>query len=491
MMISIIVWLACSESIVLEVMYQTEKNTTDTGEVVSTDTGTSVEDTSETIEDTLHNIYFKTTNISCEELEHFSLALTQVTPGGLETEADDDENVLNNLLTRVDLEYVRYENSSFVDVEKDDENPSSGCTFSITLPEDVPGNLQDAIAVGEDEESVGADGAKWSFYALTLITNEKISCEDPGSKIIACDLSAQSPLSSIDNTESNPELENGDVYIWLSDIYLSYTTGVLSASLQDMGFSNGWNLADISNGLMTVVESFSEDSDPDDLALMPISVTLSDLVPTYSISLSIANGWSNVDCTETEDGICSKNQIGLRPASWMIYGFESSPVSYVYQNLFYNGFGTNTLTGNLEMQVWGIPANEYYFSGEDIATEANEYSFFQQWGDFADVSVHAPMMYEGTYDTVTENEYWTNQKEGPKGAMCRGTERVVLVYYGAADELEEALWFRLTGLTPGWKVLYGTQGQIDTWRFMVAATSGSTDYSNLQFNSGCSVPDWN
>jgi hypothetical protein len=477
MMISMIFWMSCTEPIIPEENYQTAKNATDTSDSGSPDTGTNIEDTSEPTEDSLHKIYFNTTNISCEELEHFSVALTQVIPGGLEQDADDDNDVRNDLLTIVDLEYLRVEASSFLDVEKDELNPSNGCIFTITLPEDVPGNLKDVIAVGEDPESLADDSAKWAFYALTLITNEKISCEDPGAKIIDCSLAAQPPLSSIDYTKSNPELEDGDVHIWLSDIYLNYATGVLSPSLQDMGFSNGWNLADISDGVMTVIESFSEESDPDDLELMPISVTLSDLVPTYSISLSVENDWSNVVCDE--EGDCSKNQLGLRPASWIIEGVDSSSTSYAYRNLYYNGLGTSTMTSNLEFQVWGIPASNYFFFGEAIAIESEEYSFFQQWGDFVDVAVHAPVMYEGIYNIETETEAWATPDMTPKGAMCRGTERIVLVYYAAADNLEEAIWYRLTGLTPGW------------WRFRVPATIGSTDYSNLQLSPGCSVPDWN
>ena len=490
-MFSIVLWMGCSEPSDPKVLYQTTQTIEDTGDVEPVDTGSADTGTGEEEEEELHRLYFKTTNISCSDLDNYAVSLTQVIPGGLEQEADDDGDVRNDLLSHVDLEYTRTGYSEFLDIDKDDLNPSSGCYFSITLPEDVPGNLQDMIAVGEDLEELGEDVGKWSFYAIALVTNEKIACGDPSATIIDCSLSAQPPLSSIDYTQSNPELEDGDIYIWLSDVYLSYVTGVISPSLQDMGFFNGWNLADISDGVMTVVESFDEESTEDSLELMPISITLSDLVPKYSMSLSVENDWSNVICDSSSTEPCTKNQLGLRPSSWIVYGVESSSLPYSYKNLYYNGLGTSTLTENLELQVWGVPANEFFFSGSEIATESQEYNFFQQWGDYVDVAAKAPVVYEANYDGATNTESWASKSTAPKGAMCRGTERIVFAYYGAADELAEALWYRLSGITPGWKVLYGTQGQIDTWRFMVPSTIGATDYSDLQISTSCSVPNWN
>ena len=490
-MFSIVLWMGCSEPSDPKVLYQTTQTIEDTGDVEPVDTGSADTGTGEEEEEELHRLYFKTTNISCSDLDNYAVSLTQVIPGGLEQEADDDGDVRNDLLSHVDLEYTRTGYSEFLDIDKDDLNPSSGCYFSITLPEDVPGNLQDMIAVGEDLEELGEDVGKWSFYAIALVTNEKIACGDPSATIIDCSLSAQPPLSSIDYTQSNPELEDGDIYIWLSDVYLSYVTGVISPSLQDMGFFNGWNLADISDGVMTVVESFDEESTEDSLELMPISITLSDLVPKYSMSLSVENDWSNVICDSSSTEPCTKNQLGLRPSSWIVYGVDSSSLPYSYKNLYYNGLGTSTLTENLELQVWGVPANEFFFSGSEIATESQEYNFFQQWGDYVDVAAKAPVVYEANYDGATNTESWASKSTAPKGAMCRGTERIVFAYYGAADELAEALWYRLSGITPGWKVLYGTQGQIDTWRFMVPSTIGATDYSDLQISTSCSVPNWN
>ena len=490
-MFSIVLWMGCSESSEPQLRYQTAQTAEDTGETVSTDTGVENTDTGEEEAEELHRLYFKTTNISCSDLENYAVSLTQVIPGGLEQEADDDGDVRNDLLSNVDLEYTRTGYSDFLDIDKDDYNSSSGCYFSITLPEDVPGNLKDMVEAGDDSEEQSDDIGRWSFYAITLVTNEKITCGDPSSAIIDCSLSAQPPLSSIDYTQSDPALEDGDVYIWLSDVYLSYVTGVISPSLQDMGFLNGWNLADVSDGVMTVVESFDEESTTENLDLMPISITLSDLVPTYSMSLSVENDWDNTVCDSSSTDSCTKNQLGLRPSSWIVYGADSSSVPYSYKNLYYNGLGISTLTENLELQVWGVPAEEFYFSGNDILTESEEYSFFQQWGDYVDVAANAPVVYDADYDETTDEESWASKSTAPKGAMCRGTERVVFAYYGAADELSEALWYRLSGITPGWKVLYGTQGQIDTWRFMVPSTSGSTDYNNLQISIACSVPEWN
>ena len=69
---------------------------------------------------------------------------------------------------------------------------------------------------------------------------------------------------------------------------------------------------------------------------------------------------------------------------------------------------------------------------------------------------------------------------------------MVLAYYDAPDRIQEALWYRLSDVQPGWKVLYGTQGQVDTWRFMLKASFGTTDYNNLEIGEGCTIPesDW-
>ena len=489
MMIALVLWMGCEEPPTPSPTYQTTKQDTGISDTGSSDTGdTSVEDTAET-EVVAQKIHFKTTNISCEELSNFAISLTQITPGGLELEADDDDDVRNDLLANVDLEYLRIDANSFLDLEKDDLNPSKGCIFSIDLPTDIPINLQDIVLFGEDDDDIGT-GGMWSFYAITLITNEKIACQDPTSELISCSLVPQPPMSEMDYTTTDPTLEDGDIYVWMSDSYLSYTTGTLSPSLLGMGFQNGWNLAEVSGGTIDVAENLQPEMRVDDVDMMPLSITLSDLIPEYAMSLSIENDWSNSVCDMTSTQ-CYKNQIGLRPASWMIFGTTASSIGASYKNLYYNGYGVSTLTGSLELQVWGIPSNEYYFSGDDILTESDEFLFFQQWGDFVDVAVKAPIVYsDGIYYPQENKEEWVSKNSTPVGAFCRGTERVVFVYYAAADEISEVLWYKFSNTTPGWKVLYGTQEQIDTWRFMLPSTISTTDYTNIQISAGCSVPDW-
>jgi|GEM_PF-5810620 len=487
-MLSILLWFGCEEAPTPASTYKTTKSEIEVIDTASSEPGnTDPEDTAtETID--AQKIYFKTTNISCSALDSFAVALTQVTPGGLEMESNDDNDVRNDLLATVDLEYFRTNSTSFLDMEKDDLNPEKGCVFSIELPTAAPGNLKDILLIGEDEES--SDTGMWSFYAITFITNEKISCEDPTSTLMSCTLVPQAPLSQTDNTEIDPELEDGDIYVWMSDVFLSYTTGTLSPSLLGMGFQNGWNLAQVSGGTIDFVENLQPDISTEDLDLMPLSVTLSDLVPQYTMSASIDNDWVNVIC-DVQSEQCSKNQIGLRPSSWIVHGTETSSIEQSYKNLYYNGFGATSLTGTLQLQVWGIPSSEYYFSGEDISSESDEYLFFQQWGDFVDVAAMAPIVYdEGIYYPQQGVEAWASKTAVPQGAFCRGTERVIFVYYAAADEVAEALWYRLSGITPGWKILYGTQDQIETWRFMIASQTATTDYTDIDINVGCTVPDW-
>ena len=77
-----------------------------------------------------------------------------------------------------------------------------------------------------------------------------------------------------------------------------------------------------------------------------------------------------------------------------------------------------------------------------------------------------------------------------KGALCRDSEHVIVAYYDAPDQIQEAMWYTLSDIKPGWKVVYGTQGEPGTWRFMVETTNGvPAEYINLNIGSGCAVPD--
>ncbi|MEC7985714.1 MAG: hypothetical protein VX278_11165, partial [Myxococcota bacterium] len=356
----------------------------------------------------------------------------------------------------------------------------------------APGNLKNIVTDDDEEENNAADAPKWSFYYITMISKEKISCSDPSLSSHSCSLIPQQPTTQISAADLDPQLEDGDFHVWSSTTLLSYTQGVLSPSLQDMGFQNKWNLTSFEQATINTVEALSTDSEAT-YELMPIEIELDDLVPRYNVSASVENNWTDPSCSDSSDGTCPKNQLGLRPLSWIVEDpLVSDLTQRTHRRIYYNGLHSSTLTENLELYVWGIPDEDHFENFPAVDSTSTYYTPFQQWGSFPDVSVEALMVFETTYNSETETEAWFDENSEQRGALCRDSERVVFVYYDSADRPSEALWYQLSGIKPGWKVSYGTQGQIDTWRFMVEATTGVLTYNNLEVSSTCTVPsDWN
>ena len=228
--------LACSDTSLPKDFYYTELP-----EDTSTGTDSEEDDSGdEETDDTATQaqwLSFKTTNISCENLSKYQLSFTQLIPGGLEPSADDDDDVTNDLLAVFEYERWRYSYSDLENIEKDSNNLDEGCYFQISLPTAAPENLKNISTSGEDEVDVSADAPKWAFYYITLISKEKVSCSDPSATDSqqACSLVAQAPSTPLSTSEADPELEDGDFYVWASSTLLSYTQGTLSPSLQDMG----------------------------------------------------------------------------------------------------------------------------------------------------------------------------------------------------------------------------------------------------------------
>ena len=97
---------ACTEPLEPENLYSTQSGS----ETIDTNVNEpqSTEPSSDTAqEDGANKLGFRTTNISCAELQNFEFALTQITPGGLEPPADADDDVQNDLLAEVGIDYFR------------------------------------------------------------------------------------------------------------------------------------------------------------------------------------------------------------------------------------------------------------------------------------------------------------------------------------------------------------------------------------------------
>ena len=147
----------------------------------------------------------------------------------------------------------------FEEIQKDNANSDDGCYFQIALPTSAPGNLKNIVTADDDEENTAADAPKWSFYYITLISKEKVSCSDPSWSSHSCNLIPQQPSSPVSAADIDPQLQDGDFHVWASTTLLSYTQGVLSPSLQDMGFQSKWNLTSFEQATINTVEALSTD----------------------------------------------------------------------------------------------------------------------------------------------------------------------------------------------------------------------------------------
>ena len=134
-----------------------------------------------------------------------------------------------------------------------------------------------------------------------MISKEKVSCSDPSWSSHSCNLIPQQPSSPVSAADIDPQLQDGDFHVWASTTLLSYTQGVLSPSLQDMGFQSKWNLTSFEQATINTVEALSTDAD-ETYDLMPIVIELGDLVPTYNVSASVENNWPNPDCDDSSQG---------------------------------------------------------------------------------------------------------------------------------------------------------------------------------------------
>ena len=64
-------------------------------------------------------------------------------------------------------------------------------------------------------------------------------------------------------TALDPALRDSDMYIWATDVYpvyISSEAGGISASFEDMGFQNGWDLVRIDQNEITDVAALSSEN---------------------------------------------------------------------------------------------------------------------------------------------------------------------------------------------------------------------------------------
>ena len=434
---------------------------TDTGDVVTVDSA---------------KLVFETKNVTCATLLTHQLNFTRFHPGFTNSEDGSNNAVFFEEEDRFVLGDI-----TLTEVMSDDQNPEElpqNCQFSVTL--DAPKSTDLMPLDGE------ASGISWAFYYPSLFVKEQLDCTlelsdgtleeyQPTCTLQNATASTQAPSED----DLDPELGSGDIYIWGTNIfpvYISSDAGGISASFEDMGFQNGWNLVQIDQNEITDVASLSTE----DNALLPISVSLGDLTPKYSLSASGS-------FPSTEVTVFSQNfGIGARPLPWLNGSTSINPIKF----FFFRGS-----TVEWWFHTWGMPSSDTFFSNMSYITSDAYSAFYDQWFKGPDISVHIPVAFSGqagTYDGEVATSGDDVQSDATViSAICKDTSRVILAYYMPPRRASELYWYQHNGQVPGWRAISGTHGETNTWIELAQSTDSDYDYKNLSISTTCTLPsEW-
>jgi hypothetical protein len=437
-----------------------------------TDTDTDTDINSDTGDETETLIHFLSRNIDCTELEKRTMTFTRMIPGGLDQSG--------NLKAEFFEEKERFDLSSSA-IEKVDELGSaqnssdipSDCSFSISLSEPSEDSLQE-VTLNENGETIEI-GVQWSFYFPATFVNENVSCVENNisddSPKISCSVTFEKGQSPI-TTDPNPELLAGSIYDWGSDVVPVFVTGNVQGSFSDLGFELGWNLAQFEQGEIILVEPI------DSLNRMSIIYIENDnFIPRYNVN---ARGSVSIDAD-----FGSNFTIGAMPGAWINEtGYNITPIQTMY-------IQENSTSWSFEL--WGQPGFSQYLDNSFEPTTDG----YKQWSSYVDTAAFLPIVIEGTPTTYFNGEPVFGESitfgDARLGATCKDSSTLTFLHFVAANRPSEILWYRLSGVQPGWHAYYGTHGDITTWRFVVENDDLSTlyTYTGLSLGPGCTMPsEW-
>ena len=443
-----------------------EPGTEDTGEIIDTAEDTGIEEIND-------KINFRTLNIPCSAVSKRVMTFTRFAPGGL----NPDGEPLSTFFE--EKERFALSNSSIVKTPVLNSSQTTGetpqdCLFSIGLETPPESDLQEVLL--NDEGEVQEIGVQWAFYypatyiretptcellTLNASNTEKVSC----SSIIDVGLSP-TPVASM----QDPPLIDGDIYEWGSDVVAVYVQGNIQGGFSDLGFEQGWNLAQLDEGELTVVESLS-DLD----VLSNIMIDNTDFLPRYHV-----NGKGSTSA-EASFGTYS---IGLVPVHWL-NGVTSVSVGnsmYVQDNVISWSF-----------ELWGKPNSSQFF-GLNFPISS---PLYEQWSSVVDVAPFVPMVFHGNPTVYVDGDADMGDNiaatDDRLGSVCKDSSTLAFLYFAAAKKPSQALWYRQTGRSPGWYAYYGNHGDASSWRLVLENTDAANPYNYISLNIGpsCGVDaDW-
>ena len=429
------------------------------------DTGTVVVDSAK--------IVFETKNVSCATLLTHQMNFTRFHPGF--TNAEDGSN--NAVFFEEEARFLLGD-ITLTEVMSDEQNPEDlpqNCQFSVTL--ETPKSTDLMALDGE------ASGISWAFYYPSIFVAEQVTCDTISSDGTlnyqpSCTLENAQATTPVPNEDTlDPALRDSDMYIWATNVYpvyISSEAGGISASFEDMGFQNGWNLVQIDQNEITDVTSLSSEEN----TLLPISVSLGELTPKYTLSASGSFPSTEINVFSQSFGI------GAQPLPWLNGSTNVEPIQF----FFFRGTAVEWW-----FHTWGVPSTENFFSNMPYITTETYSDFYEQWFKGPDLSVNIPVsfsgqagVYDGETATVGDSVAFDSTVIS---AVCKDTNRVVLSYYQPPRRPSELYWYQHNNQIPGWRAISGTHGEPNTWIELALSTDSDYDYKNLSISSTCTLPD--
>ena len=444
----------------VDVVQDTGTNdTSDTGPTDTSDT----EDTG-TIEQVPAEMTFRSPSLTCTDVKKRTMTLTRMMPGALNVD-NESEALFYNEVSRIPLG-----NSN---IEYSQTDGMDDCIFSISLPTPAAGDLTD-IVVGEEGNGDDITVSIAIYYPATFVQHS-VSCEtltltESNTDKVNC-VSTYSEAATPDPTTevSDATVVNADMYDWGSDTLPVYVEDFPEGAFEDLGFEQGWNLAQFVQGEMVLVEPLDSLDQLDQVVL-----DNSAFLPRYQV-----NGLGSISA-EADFG--DEFSIDLLPAHWLADNTSVATGLSMYVQ-------DSAISWSIE--IWGQPSSDQFF-GLSFPVDT---SYYKQWSSSVDVAAFVPLVFTGEpseYDSgVPQQGSDIVSTDSRLGAVCKDSSTLAFVFLQEPRKPSEIYWYSLVGYNPGWYAQYGTDGIPEDWRMVLENTdvSSSYTYSSLSIGNSCQVPE--
>ena len=424
------------------------------------------EDTADTatVEDTVDEMTFRAPFMNCTEVEKRTLTLTRMMPGSLSVDGVSGAQFYNEV-SRIPLGSSQLEFSQTSGLDD--------CIFSVALPSPEPTDFTE-ITVGEENNGDPVTVSIAIYYPATFV-QQTVDCQtltltESNTDKVSCVSTFDVALTpDVSTGATNASVVAGDIYDWGSDILPVYVDDFPEGAFEDLGFEQGWNLAQFVQGEMVLVEPLGSLDQ-----LSQIVLDNSAFLPRYKV-----NGLGSISA-EADFG--DEFSIDLLPAHWLNENttIETGVSMYVQDSEI-----------SWSIEIWGQPSSEQFF-GISFPSDS---SYYQQWSSSVDIAAFIPLVFPGEpseYDSgVPQQGADITSTDTRLGAVCKDSSTLAFTFLQEPRKPSEIYWYSLVGYSPGWYAQYGTDGIPSSWRMVLENTdvSSSYTYSSLSIGNSCQVPE--